>query len=357
VNDSARPSLRLVDLFRRGTHRPLPDFIGTFMARDALSLAASYAELRPGDGVLLPAFACREVIKPFIGTSRIRFYDIDPDLTVDPAEIERLLKQRPARIVLIINYFGFLQPHRHEIKRIAAARGAILIEDCAHSLLTEGSGVTGDLAVYSLRKIIPVPDGGGLRVNASAPPPRPDYFPQLYSDVLSFLALTKSLIGFRSEALSRAGMATARGRLREATRQARRPRRHRTLPLSSLTSNGLSHVSLSRIADARRSDYLLWERVAPTSGSFTPIFRGLPPGVCPLGVPVIAADRPALRATLASVGIATKVHWDLLSLVPAEHVRSHDLAKHILTLPVYPELSEEHRALLRSEPVFLAQRA
>jgi hypothetical protein len=69
-----------------------PDVIGTFMARDALALVASYLRLTRDDVVLLPAYLCREVLKPFGNRSRVLFYDVDTDLTVCPAAIRRILR-------------------------------------------------------------------------------------------------------------------------------------------------------------------------------------------------------------------------------------------------------------------------
>ena len=93
--------------------------------------------------MLLPAYLCKEVLRPFAGRSRILFYDVGDDLSVDPDVMKRLLERERVRLLLIINYFGFLQPWRQEIARLCTERETVLLEDCAHSLLTQGSGETG----------------------------------------------------------------------------------------------------------------------------------------------------------------------------------------------------------------------
>src|SRR5215813_9809313 len=120
-----------------------PDAVGTFMARDALSLALSYLDLGREDAVLLPLYNCQDVLKTFARTNRVIFYDVQDDLSVDPHEVLLKLKTGGVRMMMITNYFGLLQPHRDEIRQICTERDIVLVEDCAHSLLTEGSGDTG----------------------------------------------------------------------------------------------------------------------------------------------------------------------------------------------------------------------
>src|SRR4051812_13821391 len=94
-------------MFARPKREPFPGVIGTFMARDAFSAAATTIGLRPDDAVLLPAFLCKEVLKPFVGRSRVLFYDVSEDLSVDPGTIRAILAQETVRLLVIINYFGF----------------------------------------------------------------------------------------------------------------------------------------------------------------------------------------------------------------------------------------------------------
>src|SRR5215475_5786733 len=165
-----------------GLHVPkFPGMLGTFMGRDALSLALSALHLDSADSILLPVFTCQEVLKSFVGRVNVTFYDVRPDLSIDPDVIKTHLSRRKTGMVLITDYFGFLQPHRREIRNLCDEYGCTLIEDCAHSLLTEGAGTLGDFATYSLRKLLPVPDGGGLRINNQEVSLHPDFHPNLYS--------------------------------------------------------------------------------------------------------------------------------------------------------------------------------
>ena len=320
---------------------PFPEIIGTFMGRDALSLAVSCLELKPEDTVLLPAYLCREVLRPFLGKTRVMFYDIRPDLAADPATIRQIVAKTKVKVMMIINFFGFLQPYRKEIKEICSERGIILIEDCAHSLLTEGSGDVGDISIYSFRKILPVPDGGGLTMNLNGNAPSPEFYPTLYSNVLSILIITKALLDVKVDSLSRAGLADKKTNLSSAGPAT--DRCGRVLPLSSFTRNGMGNMSFPEIVEQRRTDFTYWQDVTRKTEKIAAVFPELPLGVCPLGYPVKVKDRDALRSRLQKEGIFLKVHWNLPEEVGDEHVNSHAMAKQSITLPLHFELGRRER--------------
>jgi perosamine synthetase len=317
---------------------PFPGVIGTFMGRDALSLAVSCLGLKPDDTVLLPAYLCREVLRPFLGKTRVMFYDVMPNLAADPADIRQIVAKNKVKVMMIINFFGFLQPYRKEIKEICSESGITLIEDCAHSLLTEGSGDVGDISIYSFRKILPVPDGGGLSMNPSGNAPSPEFYPRLYSNVLSILIITKALMDVKVDSLSRAGFADKKKDLLQDAPAT--PKCGRVLPLSSFTRNGMGNMVLPEIFEKRRSDFTYWQDVAGKTDRITPVFPELPMGVCPLGYPVKLKDRDVLRARLQKEGIFLKVHWNLPDEVGAEHVNSHAMAKQSITFPLHFELGQ-----------------
>lgn len=320
---------------------PFSGVIGTFMGRDALALAVSYLALKPNDTVLLPAYLCREVLRPFLGKTMVIFYDIRPDLTVDPEEIRLKLSGAAIRMMFIINYFGFLQPYREEIKKICKERDVILIEDCAHSLLTEDSGKTGDLSIYSFRKIIPVPDGGGLKMNSGGRAVPAVFYPKIYSNVLSVLIILKSLLKVRAEMFSRAGQANRTEERAPGATDVQTNRR--ILPLSSFAYNGIGNTSFADVIGRRRRDYLYWQEMAERTHRFTPVFRDLLPGVCPLGFPVTVNDRDSVKSRLLEKGILLKIHWHLPGEVGSDFVHSHHLSRQTITFPVYPELSGRER--------------
>jgi perosamine synthetase len=350
-------------LLRPSGRVPFPDVIGTFMGRDALALAIATLDLSPNDVVLLPAYLCGEVLRPFAARTQVEFYDVRPDLSVDPEALRLKLTER-VKAALIINYFGFLQPFRLEIRRLCRDRGVVLIEDCAHSLLTEGTGLAGDISIYSFRKLLLVPDGGGLRMNGASQPVTPDFYPAIYANILSVLVVLRSLFDFRTDLLSRAWLSSRQTSISSTAQsltsaQSPAPARPRTLPLSVFTANGLGQMPTSEIVAKRRADYQFWLDITEQSGELVPVFDTLPGGVCPLGVPVKVRHRDALKARLDANGIRTSIEWRLPVQVGHECDTSHELSRHLLTLPVYPilDVAQKRRAreILRAH--FLANRS
>lgn len=318
-----------------------PGVIGTFMGRDALRLVVSRLELGPADTVLLPAYLCTEVLRPFMERCRVQLFDVCPDTSVDPSEVEQRLIQSGARVVLLLNYFGFLQPHRVQIKQICGNRNALLIEDCAHSLLTAGSGETGDMIIHSFRKILPLPDGGGLRPNSHPERFNPRFRSRALSNILSVLIMLKSLLRVRSLAFSRAGLSARTDNLIPTAPSVQR--NLRCLPMSSFARNRLRRLDFGKIIARRRSDYEFWSKWVLKRDGLRPLFPNLPAGVCPLGFPVLVHDRHALKTRLEHAGVLVRTHWHLAPTVGPEFVNSHRLADQSLTLPLYPEFGEKER--------------
>lgn len=156
---------------RRSSLDTWPDparFAFTFNARAALYLGVRLLGLRPGDAMLVPAYCCGAEIDSLLSAGlRPVFYSVGPDLVPDLAHLDHL--QDPSiRAILVIHYFGRPQPMR-PLRELARRRGLLMIEDCAHALFAlddEGRpvGDLADLAVFSLRKHLPVPDGGIMLV-------------------------------------------------------------------------------------------------------------------------------------------------------------------------------------------------
>jgi len=316
------------------------------MGRDALTLASAFLELSPSDTVLLPAYSCKEVLRPFLKKAHVEFYDVQPDLYVDPDEIKAKLHIGKVKALLIVNYFGFLQPFRNEIKQVCSERGTTLIEDCAHSLLTQGSGETGDLVIYSFRKSLPVPDGGGLKLNTGGKSVSMRFYPKICSNALSMLIIAKSTLRVRSNLFSRAGIVSCTGDLFPDTVSSAKD--ERLLPLSSFARAGIARAVFADIVRNKRKDFEFWLEVCKRSNIAAPVFDSLPRGVCPLGFPIKSADRDSLMSDAYNKGIDLMIHWRLPSGPGSECRNSHSLSAQTLTLPIYPDLPPRYREGLQS---------
>jgi len=324
------------------------NIIGTFMGRDALTLAVSYLKLKTDDIVLLPAYLCGVVLHPFLGRARIEFYDILPNLTIDPDIIRDKLKEERVKVVLIINYFGFLQPYRKEIRNLCKNRGVFIIEDCAHSLLTDGSGDIGDINIFSFAKILPIPDGGGLKLNIDTEY-EPTFHPKIYSNFLSILIMLKTRLKVRSDMLSRAWVSSQKqGEDKNLKNEHNLSNTKSVLPISSHAFRGVRNVDTSNIIEKRRTDYQYWQSFAERTDRVLPIFHELLPGVCPLGYPIKIENRDGIKLILQKKGIFLKTHWNLPNQVARVFSSCHELSMHTITLPVHPELTEKDREVIEN---------
>ncbi|HZL04263.1 MAG TPA: DegT/DnrJ/EryC1/StrS family aminotransferase, partial [Coriobacteriia bacterium] len=86
------------------------------------------------------------------------------DLSVDLDEMAELAGTGEFGVLVVIHYFGRVQPQMDRIRELADRFGMILVEDLAHAFfgawVTGGVGLRGDVLLYSLHKMFPLPEGG-----------------------------------------------------------------------------------------------------------------------------------------------------------------------------------------------------
>jgi dTDP-4-amino-4,6-dideoxygalactose transaminase len=121
----------------------------------ALHLALLAGEIKPGDEVLLPSLtfvACANVVQA-VGATPV-FVDVcnEEDWTISPEDITAKITAR-TRAVIVVHYAGY--PCRmDEIREISRKHHLMIIEDCAHALVTkygeEYCGCMGDIGCFSL---------------------------------------------------------------------------------------------------------------------------------------------------------------------------------------------------------------
>ncbi len=119
-----------------------------------------------GKKILIPAYVPEGIIAPFqIHGCEIFMYDLKPDLSPDYSQFESILKQENISLAVVIHYFGILMPIQ-EGQKLCSQYHSILVEDLAHLLAGPESpaGKTGDVVLFSLPKIIGLPDGAPILI-------------------------------------------------------------------------------------------------------------------------------------------------------------------------------------------------
>lgn len=137
-----------------------------------LALLAGLRMIRGASGqrVWVPAYLCQAVLAPLVQCGlEIVPYDITDTLQPNTG----FPCARSGDLVVLIHYFGLAAPAQ-ATRVLCRERGLRLIEDCAHGLPDPDSarpmGSVGDLAIFNLRELLPVPDGAVLVVNDPAVP-------------------------------------------------------------------------------------------------------------------------------------------------------------------------------------------
>lgn len=133
--------------------------------RDAIHYLCNKLSIGKGDCVLAPALICRSATDPIFATgASVKFVDMAEDLDYDQALLEKTFVQYRPKALFVVHHFG-KRPKIEQYRELCDKFGSILIEDRCHSLPSAGdfaADISGDYAIYSLRKFLPIPDGGML---------------------------------------------------------------------------------------------------------------------------------------------------------------------------------------------------
>jgi perosamine synthetase len=146
----------------------LPNLHYTTSGRASILLALEALAVGPGQRVLLPTYHCPTMVAPvtYLGAVPV-FYPIDEHGT---PQLHWLREQdlTDVRVLLAPHYFGLPQPMA-QLRQWCDEHSLTLIEDCAHALFGRAGdrpiGAWGDVAIGSLTKFLPMPEGGCLVMN------------------------------------------------------------------------------------------------------------------------------------------------------------------------------------------------
>ena len=147
-----------------------PDHVSLFWrGRVALYAILRSLGIGPGDEVIVPAFTCVAVPNAVLYTGAAPVYvDIDErTYTADPAAVATAIGPR-TRAVLAQNTFG-LSSDLDALSAVAAAHGAVVIDDCTHGLggsyRGRPNGAASHAAFFSTQWSKPISTGlGGIAV-------------------------------------------------------------------------------------------------------------------------------------------------------------------------------------------------
>ena len=323
-----------------------------YFARNAIWQTVRMLGLDRGE-VLVPSYHHGVEIESLVDAgARVRFYRVGARFEVDLDDVRRKINAKTTALYLT-HFVGFPGPAR-EMKQLADRHGLPLIEDCALGLFSrlgnQPLGMTGDVAIFCLYKVLPVPHGGAMVINGARDHGRPDPPPPPLSSTLS--VLSSSLL--RNIALR--GGAPGRRLRRAALRLGKRSlavaditpvltgtehfeRRHLDLGISRVTRRILEVQDAEQIVARRRRNYLfLLERLRDLS---EPIFPTLAAGVVPLCYPMLVKDNRATAGRLVARGIEAVDFWRVFhpACPAAEYPDVARLRTGLMEVPCHQDLN------------------
>lgn len=296
--------------------------------------------------VWLPEYICAEAVSPLrAGTSTLYFYPITKELSPDWPRIHaEAAGASPPDVFILVHYFGFGNCTA-EANEFCAAYHAELVEDCAH-VLVPFRGCGASTAVFSPRKLLPVPEGGLLVRTQSTGSAR------AVEDFGSNKAFIAKWVARRTvqRLMLALGASWHRSRKRDSdTRRAEQaePQGDRVTAHPDRYSRRLLGIvarDFDSIIRKRRDNYLRLLRATAGMEQLSPLFPSLPDHVCPYAFPLIVTHgRDLLNGRLRERGVPS-TDWPTLPREVIEEPGVHHIAlwlqQHILLLPLHQDLSD-----------------
>ena len=323
-------------------------------ARTGLMLVFDRLGLSPGDAILLPAFSPHGIVLPAMRKRlKIVYYKLDDELKPDTSQISSLIETNAnLRVIVMINYFGF-QFDFSELIRLARSRNIFTIEDCAHTLVHDFgdnnviAGRQGDVSLFSLPKLLPVPDGSLFIVNNTSLD---------FSDIVyrRSLACTVSSICNYLQLLNRTAEFKAKARFIQqlfgffaftfnALYYFFLCRMRSVSDMSPLSRRILQSLNIVKIIEARKTNVkLAYERV---SFKNSPALKTTNPSSIVVGIPCIDNSGGIVQTKLRSAGIKILSYNKFWWFVPREEEKAFHNEKRIhdnnYVIPVNENITPE----------------
>ena len=166
---SARPYPYIKTLFSSSGYFDLTHYEFYSLGREALLNCMIRLGLQSGDRIIIPAYMCESTIQPLRSYGfDLVFIDIDENLTLPVDKLKKIISNKQVKALLLVHYFGLTQ-EIDEVVSLCHKFGVKVIEDASHGFMSQflrdKDSTTGDAEIFSMRKNLPIIDGGALRIN------------------------------------------------------------------------------------------------------------------------------------------------------------------------------------------------
>lgn len=366
-----------VDWLRPASAAPCFPFsarrIGFFRARNAIyHLFDALKSLTPRLTVLVPDYnSGNEVLALRASGASLHFYRIGRDMQPDLEDVERLCREHDPEVLYVIHYLGWPQPLL-PLQQLCLERSMLLVEDCALSLLSQPDGrplgSTGDWSVYCLYKTLPVPNGA-LLVENGAPLAALDRLRLRRAGAASVAGRVAELMVQRLRARVNAAGQALQAAKRAVGKAAGALEVNRSnvgdlgfnlgdvdLAMSPTSERLLHRFDFNAIRQKRVANFHALRSALGDSVVTTP--QDLPEGACPLFLPILVDNKPAIAAELRSRGVDVLEFWNHgADNIDSESHNVRYLRSHVLGLPIHQDVSQRQLAHIVAQVSRLHRRA
>tara|TARA_B100000315_G_scaffold9937_1_gene9662 strand:- start:1925 stop:3013 length:1089 start_codon:yes stop_codon:yes gene_type:complete len=283
----------------------------------------------------IPFYCCSTVIQPFVQLGfKINYYSMGYDLD-SPFGLPEKLSDA---VILYIHYFGKENVSLGNYIKRQKKKGHkfLVIEDMVQTCLSRNYGKYGDFLIDSLRKFLPVPDGGivksNIRMHNTCSSPNESF--------ISTKIISKFIRGYKGNEkvfldLYEQGEDIINGEITSRK-------------ISYISNYLLKRINIKDIQSKRIDN---WKKLLKcfrtgliTSDIISPLYNNLNKGDVPIGLPVIVKDgqRDKFKNYLGKNRIFCAIHWRLNGMeIPNHCSLDVKLSKSILTIPVDHRIDDE----------------
>lgn len=281
-------------------------------ARSCLNSIMNYLNM---PCIWMPSYLCESLLHP---AYNVKFYDVNKSLTIN----EDFLSQvKSSEVVLVIDYFGFIQDQN--IYEKIRQKKCISIEDASQSLLSEKRHKLADFTIYSLTKCLGLPDGAMIESND------PSFKIEAVHSPLDFIESAYKYRKKRTEFDKGENSDWYSVYLNH---------KKLVVPIGAFAMSDLSkslyesYDQFDIVQKTRKNYAMLQQHLLP--------IKNLEKGVSPIGFPMLHEKRDKLLQRLIEDEIYPPIHW-ILRQVPKKFSDSHWVSEREITLPCDHRYNEE----------------
>lgn len=280
-----------------------------------------------------------------------KFYEIDEKLKFDISQVAGLIDS-DTQAVVGIHYFG-IPADIEDLKLISDQAGIFLIEDCAHTINSRLNGMElgtfGDIALFSVRKMLQLPAGGIMIINNKPWEFEPSYKKRV-NDFYIFQNLLKTRSKYLYLMLSKGHDVLHLSKIYENPKLT-------IQQMSRAAKDYTYYVDLEAVAEKRRKNYQylykeltdlhILKPIWPANGNvdYSHLHKDMQASFnefVPFSLPIIvdSAIKQEIRQVLQIAGVVCGAGWPEIPFGLPGFKKTKLLSESLLELPIHQGINK-----------------